>query len=123
MNSPEGYKHPTMEQAVDFIRKHLLAVNTLTETQLAEAFRQALKAGDFVRYVVAAPDNPQQVLYMPYREYERVNRLYQELLYAVARKFPDETRHETALRYIRERETHDTGTASENKLNSPTYEP
>ena len=26
---------------------------------------------------------------------------YEELLYAVARKFPDETRHQTALRYIK----------------------
>ena len=29
---------------------------------------------------------------------------YNELLYAVERKFPGETRHETALRYIREAE-------------------
>lgn len=33
-----------------------------------------------------------------------VRELYDELLYAVARKYPDETRHETALRYIRQRE-------------------
>lgn len=31
-------------------------------------------------------------------------RLYYELLYAVSRKYPGETRHETALRYIREAE-------------------
>ncbi|MEN6549964.1 MAG: hypothetical protein ABFE07_28305 [Armatimonadia bacterium] len=30
--------------------------------------------------------------------------LYMELLYAVERKFPEETRHQTALRYIREAE-------------------
>lgn len=30
--------------------------------------------------------------------------LYHELLYAVARKFPGESRHETALRYIRDTE-------------------
>ena len=30
--------------------------------------------------------------------------LYNELLYAVARKFTGESRHQTALRYIRERE-------------------
>jgi hypothetical protein len=30
--------------------------------------------------------------------------LYKELLFAVARAYPGETRHETALRYIRERE-------------------
>jgi len=29
---------------------------------------------------------------------------YNELLFAVVRAFPDETRHETALRYIREAE-------------------
>jgi hypothetical protein len=29
---------------------------------------------------------------------------YNELLYAVAKKHPDETRHETALRYIRQAE-------------------
>jgi hypothetical protein len=33
-----------------------------------------------------------------------VSELYNELLYAVARKFPGESRHDTALRYIRERE-------------------
>lgn len=33
-----------------------------------------------------------------------VQDLYNELLYAVARKFPGETRHQTALRYIREAE-------------------
>ena len=29
---------------------------------------------------------------------------YQELIYAVARKWPGESRHETALRYIRQSE-------------------
>lgn len=31
---------------------------------------------------------------------------YMELLYAVASKFPDETRHQTALRYIKNAESH-----------------
>ena len=31
---------------------------------------------------------------------------YDELIMAVETKVPDESRHETALRYIRERETH-----------------
>jgi hypothetical protein len=35
---------------------------------------------------------------------ERTEAKYQELLFAVARKFPGETRHETALRYILEAE-------------------
>ena len=33
-----------------------------------------------------------------------VSELYHELLYAVGRKFPGESRHETALRYIRDTE-------------------
>ena len=37
-------------------------------------------------------------------EMARVCALYNELLYAVAKKFPGETRHETALRYIRQAE-------------------
>ena len=36
---------------------------------------------------------------------------YYELLYGVMSKFPNETRHETALRYIRNAETHDNGPA------------
>jgi hypothetical protein len=44
-----------------------------------------------------------------------VSELYYELLYAVARKFPNESRHETALRYIREAElpTSQTGASAE----------
>lgn len=36
---------------------------------------------------------------------EKAEALYQELIYAVASKHPDETRHQTALRYIRQAET------------------
>lgn len=46
-----------------------------------------------------------------------VSELYNELLYAVAQKFPGESRHETALRYIREREQ-STGEAGSCKQNS-----
>jgi len=35
----------------------------------------------------------------------RTEELYQELLHAVARKFSGESRHETALRYIRDTES------------------
>ena len=37
-------------------------------------------------------------------EAEKSHRLHGELLSAVGKKFPNETRHETALRYIREAE-------------------
>lgn len=35
------------------------------------------------------------------KETSRVNEKYQELILAVGNKYPDETRHQTALRYIR----------------------
>jgi hypothetical protein len=35
---------------------------------------------------------------------EQDTKLYHELLYAVASKFPNETRHQTALRYIKRAE-------------------
>lgn len=38
------------------------------------------------------------------KENEQLRKQYNELLYAVIRKFPNETRHETALRYINETE-------------------
>ena len=38
-------------------------------------------------------------------ELEVVEEKYRELLYQVSCKFPNETRHETALRYLKERET------------------
>jgi len=37
-------------------------------------------------------------------EIEQTTKLYNELLFAVAQKWPGETRHNTALRYIQERE-------------------
>lgn len=42
----------------------------------------------------------------PSADAEDMARKYHELLFAVARKFPGESRHETALRYIREAESH-----------------
>lgn len=39
--------------------------------------------------------------------------LYNELIFSVGNKFDKETRHETALRYIRQSETHNESPASE----------
>ena len=91
----------------ELVRKHQLAVETLTEQQLAEAIRQAIASGDFMRNVVS--DGRQAVIYIPWREVENLRTRYHELLYAVAIKHEGETRHETALRYIRERENHTEG--------------
>ena len=38
-----------------------------------------------------------------------------ELIMAVVCKFPDETRHQTALRYIQERENQEVATAKKDK--------
>lgn len=91
----------------ELVRKHQLAVETLTEQQLAEAIRQAIASGDFARNVTT--DGRQAVIYIPWREVESLRTRYHELLYAVASKHEGETRHETALRYIRERENHTEG--------------
>ena len=48
-------------------------------------------------------------------EVQAVSALYQELLMAVARKWPNESRHETALRYIREAERQEATTAKSSK--------
>jgi len=37
-------------------------------------------------------------------EIAQLDAKYNELIFSVANKYPDETRHETALRYIQERE-------------------
>lgn len=54
------------QAAIDeLIRKHQLAVNDLTERQLAEALRQAIACGDFQRHV--CPSNSSQaVIYIPH---------------------------------------------------------
>jgi hypothetical protein len=41
------------------------------------------------------------------RAYKDLSDKYYELLGAVGNKYPDETRHETALRYIRQAENKD----------------
>ena len=56
--------------------------------------------------VVSAPDAVQELADK-----------YHELLWAVARKFPGETRHETALRYIREAECQEASFAAQENPN------
>lgn len=94
LNEPEA-----SEVFVDFVKRHHLSVEELTENQLAEAIRQSMP--DFVRNICA---DKQSVTYIPWKEAEKYKRLYYELLYAVETKNEGETRHETALRYIQESE-------------------
>lgn len=58
-----------------FLRKHALAVEELTEQQMATALRQAIECGDFIRQV-RVTDNGQNVIYIPYaRECELDGRI------------------------------------------------
>jgi len=43
------------------------------------------------------------------RRLHKISERYQELLYAVESKYPGESRHDTVLRYIRDRECHKIG--------------
>jgi hypothetical protein len=70
--------------------------------------------GSLVEHVKDYPDNYKPITREQARDVigdealdnERsVQELYNELLFAVASKFPDETRHQTALRYISEAES------------------
>lgn len=49
----------------ELIRKYRLAVNDLTEKQLAEAIRQAIACGDFERHICAS-NSTQFVIYIPH---------------------------------------------------------
>jgi hypothetical protein len=46
-----------------------------------------------------------------------IEKKYYELIYQIARVYPRETRHDTALKYIKRAEEHSTGIASQGKFN------
>ena len=106
--TPDGPAIPCTALFADFVRRHAIAIDDLTQEQIAEALRQAMP--DFRRNIYA---NAQSVVYLPGSEAEKWRPLYHELLWAVGSKYEGESRHETALRYIRERETHCEGPAEE----------
>lgn len=62
----------------DFIRKHDIAVEALTEQQIATALRQAIECGDFTRQV-RVTDNAQNVIYIPYAREQELELRYKEL--------------------------------------------
>lgn len=105
----------------ELARKYSLAVESLTEEQLAEGIRQAIASGDFQRHVLnEGGSHKQAVVYIPYREVSRIRPRYEELIYAVATKHEGETQHETALRYITERQNHPQSEAQDSKA-APQY--
>ncbi len=53
------------EATAELVKKHNLAIEQLTERQLAEAICQALLSGDFIK-LVNARTGGQQVIYIPF---------------------------------------------------------
>lgn len=99
----EGISHAVRVAAEKMISRRNLACEQLTEKQLGDAIAQALASGDFTRHVRVS-DDAQSVTYIPYSEAQKFRALYYELLMAVGVKHEGETRHNTALRYIKEAE-------------------
>lgn len=50
------------------------------------------------------------------RRLQKIEQYYNELIMEVTSKFPNETRHETALRYIRDRETMTVGAIGQQEV-------
>ncbi len=86
---------------VEFVKRWRIAADNLTQTQLANALRQAMP--DFLRNV-HVHSGKQQVVYLPGSAADHWRSKYLDLLVAVEHVPEGETPHQTALRYIRERE-------------------
>jgi len=65
---------------------------------------------DKEKLTIVSPQEASMINAESARNFEKA---YHELIFAVERKFPDETRHETALRYIREAEIPKEGMAAQ----------
>lgn len=65
------------EIIVQIIRKNMLAIEELTESQFVEALKQAIASGDFQRYVTR--DSAQRVIYIPFQETTRLRTENQKL--------------------------------------------
>lgn len=67
---------PNLDSVIhDFLKKHNIAIENLTESQTAIVFKQAILCGDFIRHVHVT-NNAQQVIYIPYaREQELESRI------------------------------------------------
>jgi hypothetical protein len=64
--------HEQMEAAVaEMVRKNSIAIEGLTEQQIAEAIKQAALAGDFTRHIyMTGQGHAQSVTYIPYQGVE-----------------------------------------------------
>lgn len=62
----------------EFVRKHQIAVEQLTDKQMAAAIRQAIECGDFTRQVCVT-DNAQNIIYIPYARQQELKSKLREL--------------------------------------------
>ena len=60
------------------VKEHQLAQEQLTEKQLVEVIRQAIAAGDFIRFVNQDKDS-QAIVYLPFAEKERLEARIKDL--------------------------------------------
>lgn len=82
-NAIEEMKELFESKLKELVKQQALAIEDLTETQLAEAIRQAIACGDFQRYVCAS-NSSQAVIYVPHAREAyltgRIRELEEELL-------------------------------------------
>lgn len=101
------------ERVRQLVTKMSLEEEKLTESQFVEAIKQAILAGDFVKFVT--PSGGSTVVYIPYNECERLRGMLNQILDAVKTCYDGESRFETALRYVVERESRDSNTPACNE--------
>lgn len=78
-NAIEEMKELFESKLKELVKRQALAVEDLTEKQLAEAIRQALACGDFQR-LVCASNNSQLVVYTPFAAEARLQARIKELV-------------------------------------------
>ncbi len=77
-NYMQTFSKQYRDAAVNLIKEYNIKVEKLTRIQLAKAFLQACACGDFHK-VISVSNKGQSVIYIPYREYEKLRREIAEL--------------------------------------------
>lgn len=101
----EDFYVQVLASAEDYLRDNL-DWNLKAHLKMLERENQRMRTELYdIRRMVGNWSDPQPETLQAIAHLDRRAAQHSELLYAVAHKWPGETRHETALRYIRERET------------------
>src|SRR5208337_3961328 len=88
------------------MKKIKVVANQCSECKTVGDLRKCLARECIVHHAWIVEELARQIdlLAEKLEEAENIKTLYGQLIFAVGKKFGGETRHETALRYIRERE-------------------